>query len=161
LVWTSSAKQPKSFSLPSDQRIRLHIHQRIAPLEHSAQGGHHPPGGIVGPSWLDLPFLEHRQLLTKEEVLGRQGTMGMNPERSESDQVDDDQRQRPEAMCKGAENRCVRHERSGLHVTEHYRSAISHRTNSLRSTAMPVKDLLVQTQIGHLVNVCDRTGICG
>jgi hypothetical protein len=33
-----------------------------------------------------------------------------------------------------AENRCVRHERSGLHVTERYRNAISHRTNFLRST---------------------------
>jgi hypothetical protein len=60
--------------------------------------------------------------------------MGMHREASESDQVDDDQRQRPETMCHGAENRCVRHERSGLHVTERYRNAISHRTNFLRST---------------------------
>src|SRR5215469_8455206 len=29
-------KQPKSLALPSDQRVRLHIHQRIAPREHSA-----------------------------------------------------------------------------------------------------------------------------
>jgi hypothetical protein len=38
-------------------------------------------------------------------------------EASELDRVDDDQRQRPEAMRKGTENRCVRHERSGLHVS--------------------------------------------
>jgi hypothetical protein len=30
-----------------------------------------PSGGIVGPSWLDLPFLEHRQLFTKKEILGQ------------------------------------------------------------------------------------------
>jgi len=44
-------------------------------------------------------------LLTKKEILGRQGTVGMHRERSESDQVDDDQRQRPKAVCHGAENR--------------------------------------------------------
>ena len=73
---------------------------------------------------LYLPLLEQRQLLAKEEILCRQSTVGMHCEGSESDQVDDDQRQRPEAVCKGAENRCVQHERSGLHVTERYRSAI-------------------------------------
>jgi hypothetical protein len=31
---------------------------------------------------------------------GKHSTMGMHREKSESDQVDDDQRQRPEAMCK-------------------------------------------------------------
>jgi len=90
--------------LPSDERIRLHIHQRITPRERSAQDGHHPSGGVVGPSWLDLPFLEHGQLLTKKEILGRQGTVGMRREASESDHIDD-QRQRPEAVCHGAENR--------------------------------------------------------
>jgi RNA polymerase sigma-70 factor (ECF subfamily) len=76
-------------------------------------------------SWFDFPLLEQCQLLPEEEILGRQGTVGMRREASESDQVDDDQRQRPNAVCHGAGNRCVRHERSGLHVTECYRSAIS------------------------------------
>jgi hypothetical protein len=51
-------------------------------------------------------------------------------------------------VCHGAENRCVRHGRSGLHVTERYRSAISHRTNFLRSTgakaSRPELDRLVK-----------------
>jgi hypothetical protein len=64
--------------------------------------------------------------------------MGLHRERSESDQVDDDQRQRPEAVCHGAENRCVRHERSGLHVTERFRNSISHRMDFLRSTGTPL-----------------------
>ena len=84
--------------------IRLHIHQRIAPREHSAQGAHHPSDGIVGPSWFDLPLLEQRQLLAKEQILRRQGTEGMRREASQSDQVDDDQRQRSEAVCNGTEN---------------------------------------------------------
>src|SRR5262252_1070213 len=96
-------EQPKSFALPSDERIRLYIHQRIAPREHSAQGGHYPSGGVVGPSWFDLPLLEQCQLLAKEEILRRQGTAGMHREGSESDQVDDHQRQRPEAVGNGTE----------------------------------------------------------
>ena len=73
--------------------------------EHSAQGGHHPPGRIVGPSWFDLSLLEERQLLPKEEILRSQGAAGMRREESQSDQVDHDQGQRPEAVCNGAENR--------------------------------------------------------
>ncbi len=69
---TGPERQPKSFALPSDERIRPHIHQRIPPLEHSAQGGHHPPGGIDGPSWFNFPLLEQRQLPPKEEVFGGQ-----------------------------------------------------------------------------------------
>jgi hypothetical protein len=38
-------------------------------------------------------------LLTKKEILRRQGTVGMRREAGESDQVDDDQRQRPNAVC--------------------------------------------------------------
>jgi len=30
-------EQPKSYTLPSDKRVRLHIHRCIAPREHSAQ----------------------------------------------------------------------------------------------------------------------------
>jgi hypothetical protein len=97
-------EQPKSFALPSDQRIRLHIHQRIPPLEHSAQGGHHPPGGIVGPSCFTLPLLEQRQLLPKEEVFRHQRAVGACREQRQSDQVEHDQRQDPKAVCNGAEN---------------------------------------------------------
>ena len=38
----------------------LRIHQRIAPREHSAKGGHHPSRSVVGPSWFDLPLPEQR-----------------------------------------------------------------------------------------------------
>src|SRR5215469_4412776 len=46
-----------------------------------------------------------RYFRKKEEILRRQGTAGMHREASESDQVDDDQRQRPGAVCNGAGNR--------------------------------------------------------
>src|SRR5262245_7869121 len=52
--------------MPTDERWRFDIHQRIAPREHATQGCHHPTGGIVGLSWFDLALLEECQLLTKE-----------------------------------------------------------------------------------------------
>ena len=63
---------------------------------------------IVSPPWFDLPLMEQSPLLAKEEILSRQGIVGMRRESSESDQVDDDERQRLEAVCEGPENRCVR-----------------------------------------------------
>src|SRR2546421_12992212 len=47
-------EQSKSFAVPTDERIRLHVHQRIAPREYSAQGRHHPPSGVVGASRSNL-----------------------------------------------------------------------------------------------------------
>jgi hypothetical protein len=91
--------------VPSDERIRLHVHQRIPPLEDSAHSGHHPPGRIVGSSWFNLPPLEEGQLLAKEEILRSQGTAGMRREESQSDQVEHDQGQRPKAVYNGVENR--------------------------------------------------------
>jgi hypothetical protein len=41
----------------------------------------------------------------RKRILGRQGTVGMHREGCESDQVDEDQRQHPEAVRHGAENR--------------------------------------------------------
>src|SRR5262249_3835602 len=35
--------------------------------EHAAERRHHPPGGVMGASWLDLALLEERQLFPKEE----------------------------------------------------------------------------------------------
>ena len=76
----AAPEQTESLAMPSDERVRLHIHRRIAPLEHLAQGRHHPPGGIVGPSWPDLPLLEERQLFPEEEVLRRQYDTGSTEE---------------------------------------------------------------------------------
>ena len=74
--------------MPSDERFRLHIHQRIAPLKHSAEGRHHPPGGIVGPSWPDLSLLEERQLFAEEEVLRRHCDPGSTEEEHKLTEID-------------------------------------------------------------------------
>ena len=74
--------------MPPDERLRLHIHQRIAPLEQLAQGRHHPAGGIIGPSWPDLPLLEERQLFPEEEVFRRQGNTGSTEEEHKPTEVD-------------------------------------------------------------------------
>jgi len=80
----------------------------------------------------DFPLLE--QLFPKEEILRSQGTAGMCREPSQSDQIDDDQRQGPRAVCHGVKNRGARHERSGLHVTERYPTVFSPPTKFLRTT---------------------------
>ena len=71
-------------------RLRVAIIHRV---ESSARRG------------LNLPLLEERQLLAKEEILRSQGTAGMRREESQSDQVEHDQGQRPKAVCNDPENR--------------------------------------------------------
>jgi hypothetical protein len=66
------------------------------------RGCHHPPGGLVGPSWLNLALLEERQLVPEEEVLRSQGAARAPREDSQSDEVEHDQRQYPIAVHNGA-----------------------------------------------------------
>ena len=63
-------EEAESLAVPTQERVRLDIHQRVAPGEPLTQGRQHPAGGIVGPSRPDLPLLEQGQLLSQEEVLG-------------------------------------------------------------------------------------------
>src|SRR5436305_1673299 len=69
----------KSFAVPPNERIRLHVHQRIAPREHSAQGRHNPPRGVIGASRPDLSLLEQRQLFPEEEILRGQCAVANAP----------------------------------------------------------------------------------
>ena len=89
--------------MPTDERIRLDIHQRVAPWEHPTQVHHHPTGGIVGSSWFDLALLEESQLLAKEEVFCSQSSARMRHEDSQSDQVHYNWNDRSEAMCNAPE----------------------------------------------------------
>ena len=76
--------------MPTDECIRLDIHQRTAPREHATERRHHPTGRIVGSSWFDFALLEERQLLAKEEVLGSQSATGMRRKESQADQIHHD-----------------------------------------------------------------------
>lgn len=89
-------EQSKSFAVPTDERIRLHVHQRIAPREYSAQGRHHQPSGVVGASRFNLSLLEQRQLFPEEEILRGQCAVGTRREGSQSDHVAHDRRECPE-----------------------------------------------------------------
>src|SRR4030095_7843066 len=89
-------EEPESFALPTDERIWLDIHQRIAPLEHSPQGRHRPASRIVGPPRFDLTLLEERELFAEKEILSSQGLVGTDREGSKLGQVKRDQRYKPE-----------------------------------------------------------------
>jgi hypothetical protein len=58
--WTSNAGRTGIPAMATDQGVRLHIHQRTASREQSAQRCQYPPGGVVGPWWSDLALLKQR-----------------------------------------------------------------------------------------------------
>src|SRR5262249_21217870 len=89
--------------MPTDERWRFDIHQRIAPREHATQGCHQPTGGIIGSSWFDLALLEECQLLTKEEVFCGQRSPRMDRKDGQTDQINHNWHDRSEAMCNGSE----------------------------------------------------------
>ena len=91
--------------MPTDECIRLDIHQRTVPREHATERRHHPTGGIVGSSWFDLALLEERQLFAKEEVLRSQSATGMRRKESQAEQINHDRRDCSEAVCNGSDQR--------------------------------------------------------
>src|SRR4030095_1574104 len=85
-------EKPESFALPTDERIWLDIHQRIAPLEHSPQGRHRPASCIGRAPRFDLTLREERELFAEKEILGSQGLVGTDREESKLGQVKRDRR---------------------------------------------------------------------
>lgn len=78
--------------------VGLGVPQRVAPSEPWTQGRHRPAGGIAGPPRPGLPLLKHGQLLSQEEVLGHPRRTTTCGEGHQSDQVDDNQKEGPQAM---------------------------------------------------------------
>jgi hypothetical protein len=118
-------KSRNPLALPTNEGIRLDIPQDVAPRKHSTQGRHQPTGGVVRPSWFELPLLVERQLFAEEEVLRGKGAVGADREGKKLAQIEHDRRQAEEAVL----DSCCRHgqdghERSGSHVTERYDSLI-------------------------------------
>ena len=81
-------EEAESLAVPTQERVRLPIHQRVPPSEPLTQSRHHPAGGSVGPSRPDLPLLEEGQLLSQKQVLGHQRRPRTCGEGNQSDQVD-------------------------------------------------------------------------
>ena len=105
--------------MPADERIGLDIHQGVPPLEHAAQNHHNQSRGIIGPVWLQLPFLEQHELFSKEEVLSCQRTARPRNEYEEMGEIARNGRQRRKAVCQRSEDRAA-HKRLALHVTWRY-----------------------------------------
>ena len=112
-------QQTESFPVPADEPIGFDVHQGVTPREHAAQNHHQEPSGIIGPVWLQLPFLEQRELLSQEEVLGCQSAARPQNENEETDETARNGRQRREAVCQRSEDGAG-HKRLALHVTRRY-----------------------------------------
>jgi hypothetical protein len=89
--------------MPSDERIRFDVPQSIAPLEHSAQSRHHPPRGIGGPSWFNLPLLKQRQLLPEEQILGCKDAARPDPDREKAAEIEQHDHRSNKAMPQSGE----------------------------------------------------------
>ena len=68
-AWSSALRFPapeetKGLLMPADERLRLHVHQGILPVEELTQKHQQDPRRVIEPPRFDLPFLVKRQLLS-------------------------------------------------------------------------------------------------
>ena len=80
----------ESFTVPGDQGLGLHHDQSVTPIEPAAQQHQRQAGRVVGPSGLDLAFLVKGELLTQEQILGRQRGLWSQTECQEPEAVAED-----------------------------------------------------------------------
>lgn len=62
-------EQPKGVAVPSNERVRLHNGERLAPLDESGERHEGQASGGGGATRLRLTFEVQRQLLAEEEIL--------------------------------------------------------------------------------------------
>ena len=84
--------------MPTDERVRLDVHQGVTPREQATQNYHNQPSGIISAVWLCLPLLEQGELFAQEEILASQCAAGPGNEHEETNEIARDGGQRPEAM---------------------------------------------------------------
>ena len=102
-------EEAESLAVPTQEGVGFDVHQRVPPSEALTQGRHHPAGGLVGPPRPDLPLQEQRQLLSQEAVLGYQRRPRTCGEGNQSDQVNSNQKQGPQAMHDSGKAQGTRH----------------------------------------------------
>src|SRR5262249_39391640 len=77
-AWTSRflrsplPKQPKGFSMPANQRVRLDNHQQLTPVDEPRQRDQRDASRVVRAAWPHVRLAIQLQLLSQEQVLSRQ-----------------------------------------------------------------------------------------
>jgi hypothetical protein len=86
----STPEQPEAFSVPSNERVRLHDGEDSTPVDQLRQRDQRNSGRIIGPPRLDLPLDVQRQLLAQKQILGGELYMWPPRRRHESQDVASD-----------------------------------------------------------------------
>jgi hypothetical protein len=115
----------ESLVVPTQERVRLDIHQRVAPSEPLTQSRHHPASGSAGPSRPDLPLPEEGQLFRRKRFSATNAARGRAARatnRTKSTATNDNVRRQCATAKKLTE---LDMDRPGSHVTKRYRLAIT------------------------------------
>ena len=86
--------------MPTDERVRLDVHQGVTPREQAAENYHNQPSGIIGTVWFHLPLLEQNELFAQEKILGSQCAARSGNEHEETEEIAGDDGQRVESAMK-------------------------------------------------------------
>jgi GNAT superfamily N-acetyltransferase len=70
--FASTATTGGTSAMPPNQRVRFHDGEGGSPVNEASQNDERDPCGIVGSTRSDTTFRVQSQLLTKEQILGRQ-----------------------------------------------------------------------------------------
>jgi hypothetical protein len=81
-------KEPESFAMPMDQRVRLHDRQHCPPVDQTRQPHERDPRRILSATGFDLTFSVESQLRTEKEILRDQLGTPSKATRHESDDVE-------------------------------------------------------------------------
>src|SRR5262249_1861111 len=136
-------KQPKSFPMPTDQRVRFHDGQSRRPVEKAHQLPKHEAIRIGCAAWFLFPLDIHRQLFAEEEILGSEGGRGSKPQIHERHWVN-----------KNGEDG----ESENTSVTEHERKNLINRANEYGGDGFSADGVFAEhTGCGTVQRRCQRT----
>ena len=91
-------QETESLAVPTEEGIRLDVHQGVTPGEQATQNYHNQASGIIGTVWLHLPLLKQGKLFAQKEVLGSECAARPGDKDEEVDEIARYGRQRRVAL---------------------------------------------------------------